>query len=118
MRDPGQVNEHLGPQVVQPHRQRTLIAGIQDVQRHAALPEQVQSLIDHGKIEFLVPRIVVRRGEGQQVVHLEAIDDRHLGTLAGERQGEVVADEPGAADKRDSSLLQRDHVTSPRQWLL
>jgi len=42
VRDPRQVNEHLGLQVIEPGRERTLVAGVEDVQRYAALPEQVQ----------------------------------------------------------------------------
>ena len=110
MSDTRQVNEHLRLQVVESIAQGTFIARILDVQRDARLLQQRQPLVDDGQVQVLVLEVTIGGLERQQVVDLEAINNGHLRTALSERQSEVVADESGTTNERDSSIVEGHHV--------
>ncbi len=76
--------------------------------------QQLQPLVDDAQVEALVPRVVIGGGERQQVVDLEAVDDRNPSPRPRQGKRQVMSDEAGPSNQHDPAFVEMDHVTSPR----
>ena len=112
MGEPRQMDQDLRLEVPQPVGEGTLVPGVLDIEGDVRRPQQVQPLVDDAQGQVAIGAVVIGRGEGEQVVDLQSVDDRNRRPALGQRKRQVVADEARPAHQRDSSSLKGDHVTS------
>ena len=72
------------------------------MERNVGLPQQVEALVDEPDVELVVGVGVQIVRERAEVVDLQAVDDVRLGAELLQLQRDVVADEAGAADQRNT----------------
>ena len=105
VRNGSQLDDGVRLNVGKTARKNLVVARVDHMQRNIDLAQRIQALINELHIQLL-GRVAGTIGECAQVVHLQAVDDMHLGAMSREIESQVVPDESGAANERHAAPLQ------------
>ncbi len=108
-----QVHDHVGLDGQDQLGQGVVVAGVLRVEGDARLAQKIEPLVQHPHVQ-LAGRAVAEVGAGgQQVVHLQAVDDVNAGSPPGEIEREVMPDETGTTNQDNLLLRKVVHATHP-----
>ena len=78
MRDGRSVHDRLRREVLEDARDGVIVAHVLNRQLDAGFAQEVESLREDPGVEVPIAGVVVRRGDREQVVDLQAVDHAHF----------------------------------------
>src|SRR3989338_11332450 len=86
---------------------RMVITRILNVKRNLRVAEEIEPIVEHPRVEWTLRSCPIRCNS-EEVIHLQAVNDRHLCTLCPQCEREMVTNESRPANEDDPPSREWD----------